>query len=144
MNDRRSYQNSGKHLWHRRLLVEQLESRRLLAGVWQNPRNALDVDDSGIVSPVDALQVINDLDDNGSRQLPLSRPTLAAYLDVNGDGWTSPVDALMVINAIEENRQPLAITAGLSPDSDPDGNGVVLLDEKRCQEPFIDTGYFFG
>ena len=126
---RQSSQTSGKHLRHRSLLVEQLESRRLLAGVWQNPRNALDVDDSGIASPLDALQIINDLHENGSRQLPLSRPAVAAYLDVNGDDWTSPMDALMVINAIEENRQPLAITASLSPDSDPDGNGVVLLSQ---------------
>lgn len=127
MSAGRPTQSNDKYPRQRRLLVEQLESRRLLAGVWQNPRNALDVDDSGIVSPLDALQIINDLDDSGSRQLPLSRPTVAAYLDVNGDDWASPVDALMVINTIEENRQPLAITASLSPDSDPDGNGVVLL-----------------
>ncbi|MCB9873296.1 MAG: hypothetical protein H6821_03875 [Planctomycetaceae bacterium] len=103
MSIRRSSPTSGKHFRRSMLLVEQLESRRLLAGVWQNPRNALDVDDSGIASPLDALQVINDLDDNGSRQLPLSRPALAAYL----------------------GREKVP-------------------DEKRCQEPFIDTGYFFG
>ncbi|MCB9939875.1 MAG: phosphatase PAP2 family protein [Planctomycetaceae bacterium] len=49
------------------------------------------------------------------------------YLDVNGDDWISPIDALIVINAIEENLQPLAVAASLSPSSDPDGNGVVLL-----------------
>jgi len=32
----------------RRLSMERLEERRLLAGDWPNPRNALDVDDSGI------------------------------------------------------------------------------------------------
>jgi len=113
----------------RRLWVERLEDRRLLAGDWQNPRNALDVDDSGIVSPLDALLVINDLDEMGSRELPslMAGETPPYYLDVNGDDWTSPLDVLLVINALEDNSQPLAIAASLSPDSDPNGNGVVLL-----------------
>ena len=95
----------------RGLFVERLEDRRLLAGDWQNPRNALDVDDSGIVSPLDALLVINDLDEAGSRMLPAIVTGAAPdyYLDVNGDDWTSPLDPLIVINAIEENLQPLAI-----------------------------------
>ena len=46
---------------------------------------------------------------------------------MDGDEWTSPLDVLLVVNALAENQQPLAITASLSPESDPDGNGVVLL-----------------
>jgi hypothetical protein len=129
MNRRRKPRTHYLNHRRRRLRVEALEDRRLLAGVWQNPRNALDVDDSGIASPLDALLVINDLNEMESRALPPltaeSAPTY--YLDVNGDDWTSPLDVLLVINALEENQQPLAIAASLSPDSDPDGNGVVLL-----------------
>ena len=102
-----------------------------MAGDWQNSRNSLDVDDSGSVSPLDALIVINDVDQQGSRQLPpwATEAAPAYYLDVNGDDWCSPLDALLVINALEDNRQPLAIAASLSPESDPDGNGVVLLSQ---------------
>lgn len=122
---------TGQNCWRRRLSVERLEDRRLLAGDRQNPRNALDVDDSGIVSPLDALLVINDLNEMGSRQLPslMAGEAPTYYLDVNGDDWASPLDVLLVINALEDNSQPMAIVANLSPESDPNGNGVVLLSQ---------------
>ena len=53
----------------RHLLFEPLEDRRLLAVDWRNPVNSLDVNDDGFISPVDALQPINELNDNGSHAL---------------------------------------------------------------------------
>jgi hypothetical protein len=38
---------------------EQLENRNLAATDWQNPILPCDVDNSGIVAPIDALVVIN-------------------------------------------------------------------------------------
>jgi hypothetical protein len=116
--------------------LEQLEERSLLAAVvgpgtnpggsnggpqpifdsWRNPLAPLDVNNDTRVSAIDALVVINVLNDGGSRQLP---PTpgfgipiggagtvvahageRASYIDVNGDGRLTPLDALSVINKL--------------------------------------------
>ena len=70
---------------------------------WQNPENHLDVSNDGVVSPMDALIVINRL----NRELgaaPLtdadSRSTNNSiiYMDTNGDRFVSPVDVLNIVN----------------------------------------------
>ena len=80
---------------------ETLESRQLCAADWQNAVNRLDVNESGFVEPVDALILINDLNQNGTRALP-SKPANYAgpMIDVNGDGSLSLLDALIVINSM--------------------------------------------
>lgn len=75
---------------------------RVIASRLQNPVNALDVNDSGQVSPIDALLVINHLNRGGSTSIDPLLPG-PPYYDVNGDLTISPVDALQVINAL--NRQ---------------------------------------
>lgn len=80
---------------------ERLERRELCAADWQNAVNRLDVNMSGLVEPLDALVVINDLNLNGSRPLELKPLTYSGPLcDVNGDGMLSPLDALIVINSL--------------------------------------------
>jgi hypothetical protein len=112
----------------RRHVVEQLEDRRLLAADWQNPVLPWDVDGAGEVVPLDALLVIGDLRRHGSRQLPpVPENAPPPYLDVDGNGWVEPMDALLVIAALREEQRPLVLAASLSPASDSDGNGVVLL-----------------
>ncbi|MBC8352364.1 MAG: FG-GAP repeat protein [Planctomycetes bacterium] len=72
--------------------------------VWQNPTNARDVDDSGFVVPLDALIIINELNNpqfrDASGRLPLPPPAGSPppYLDVNGDAHVTPLDVLIVIN----------------------------------------------
>ncbi len=89
----------------RRFFLEQLEARHLCASDWQNAVNPLDVDGSGVVQPLDALVVINDLNAFGSRQLPARSENLSAPLsDTNGDGFISPIDALLVINDLNRVR----------------------------------------
>ena len=46
---------------HCQLLFENLERRLLLAADWQNAFNRLDVSDNGLVTPLDALVIINEL-----------------------------------------------------------------------------------
>src|SRR5262245_59991663 len=84
----------------RELLLERVEDRSLLASDWQNPGNRLDVDDSGLVTPLDALVVINALGRNGSGLLPAPGSEVAPppYLDVTGNGFLEPLDALAIIN----------------------------------------------
>ncbi|WP_149499941.1 FG-GAP-like repeat-containing protein [Roseiconus lacunae] len=78
---------------------------------YQNPINASDVDASGLVSPIDALIVINEIAaehfcdhsrgsdgrirENGEVNLNFFR-----FFDVNGDHRITPIDALQVINQI--------------------------------------------
>jgi uncharacterized repeat protein (TIGR01451 family) len=59
-----------------------------------NPVNPLDANHDGAVSPLDALAVINWLNDSNrsaSRQAEM-------VLDANGDGHVSPQDALVIVN----------------------------------------------
>ena len=72
-----------------------------MSNMWQNPANRLDVSSDGVISPIDVLQIVNDLNTNGSRLLTAS-DVAPPFLDVNGDGFVSAVDALIVINAIED------------------------------------------
>ncbi|WP_164101630.1 tandem-95 repeat protein [Candidatus Laterigemmans baculatus] len=74
-------------------------SVRVLASVQQNPDNPLDVNDSGEVSPIDALVIINYLNRNDSGAIDPTQPT-PPYYDVDGNGVISPLDALQVINAL--------------------------------------------
>lgn len=67
---------------------------------WRNPTNRFDVNNDGAVSPLDALLIINDLNNNGARTLSVA-DSAPPFLDVNGDGFASPIDVLQVINAIE-------------------------------------------
>jgi hypothetical protein len=81
----------------RSLRIENLESRHLFAIDGLVPHNFLspeDCDNSGDVSPLDALVVINELNRaDSSPMLDTSK-----MLDVDADGSLSPLDALIVIN----------------------------------------------
>lgn len=72
---------------------------------WQCPNDARDVTGDGLVSPLDALVVINLLnrgrpdwiDNEGRfRRERHDEP----YYDVNGNGFLSPLDAIIVINSL--------------------------------------------
>lgn len=73
---------------------------------WRNPTKPLDVSNDGVVVPLDALVLINLLNDSTSNlledngSLPEARPrvTSLAYLDANGDGFCTPIDVLKIIN----------------------------------------------
>jgi len=80
--------------------IERLESREMCAADWQNATNRLDVNMSGVVEPLDALIVINYINEHGTGTLE-SKPAnySGPLMDVNGDGSMSPLDALIVINS---------------------------------------------
>lgn len=113
---------------NKRLSLETLEQRKLLASVWQAVPNRYDVDNTGTVVPVDALLIVNDLSQNGNRQLPISLPNgySGAYCDVNGDGLMSPSDALQVINVLDQVTATPTIDVNLSAESDLNGDQTVL------------------
>lgn len=71
--------------------------------LWQNPLNRFDVNRSGDISPLDALQIINEIGRRGSGDLSLGNPTLVQqnnprFYDVSADSQVTPIDALRVIN----------------------------------------------
>ena len=72
---------------------------------WQNPRLALDVNADTFISPIDALLIINRLNDpTFVRDLTKSNFVPPPYLDVNGDEQVTPLDALLVINFLNAAR----------------------------------------
>ncbi len=118
-----------KRQFARHGLLERLERRDVCAG-WQNVDLPCDVDNSALVTPIDALVVINSINRDGVRSLAGSmRNPEEPCLDVDGDNVVSPIDVLLVVNALNRNGQPLALTASLTPDDDPNFNGVVLGDQ---------------
>ncbi|RMF42904.1 MAG: tandem-95 repeat protein, partial [Planctomycetota bacterium] len=80
----------------------------------QNPAQNLDVNADGFVSPIDALLIINFLNNNNGGGSVVGLPAPPPYRDVNGDNFISPIDALIVINALNSN----AGGEGESPEGD--------------------------
>jgi hypothetical protein len=118
----------------RKLRIESLESRRLMAvvqdasatgvfdsnvaadpfesrrvpAVLHNAALPGDVDGNGIINPLDALIVLNACTPKRGN-LPVGIPPLEAkpiYLDVNRDGGVTVRDALAVLNRIREALMP--------------------------------------
>jgi hypothetical protein len=70
---------------------------------WQNSRNPLDVNNDGVVAPIDALIVINYLNlIQGSGQLPAPPAAPPPFYDTSGDNVAAPQDALLVINFLND------------------------------------------
>ncbi|NLX55182.1 MAG: cadherin-like domain-containing protein [Planctomycetaceae bacterium] len=72
---------------------------------WHNGLLPLDVSDDGLITPRDALLIINALNANaggplsGDRLRPLSPP----FVDVSPDNYLTPLDALLVINHLNRS-----------------------------------------
>lgn len=87
------------------LIGSRLSDRDFGLSIWQNPRNIRDVNDDGRVAPMDALIIINELNDP-----QVSHPTTGKlgnrlvvglpYFDVNGDGFVSSIDVLNIMNSL--------------------------------------------
>lgn len=82
----------------RRRSFEPLERRDLLAALWRNPVDPLDVDGDRHVAPRDALLVINALVAGRSLDQAREADPSTLYPDTDGDGALSPCDALRLIN----------------------------------------------
>lgn len=99
--------NPGRHRRpvsskHRKLRLQNLENRNLLAGDVGFEIVANDVNGDGHVTASDALQVINALQSQSKGGVIED----LASVDVNQDGVLSPRDALGVINQLIADRTP--------------------------------------
>ncbi|SMP62915.1 Dockerin type I repeat-containing protein [Neorhodopirellula lusitana] len=73
----------------------------------RNPKNSFDVDASGFITSLDALKVINHLNEFGDgAPVDGSVSTNGSFVDVTGDGTVTALDALQVINQL--NRQDVS------------------------------------
>ena len=107
--------------YRRRMLIEKLEQRLPLALdlPFQNPYQPFDVNQDLVVSPLDALVIINRQDRTGNdATLPVSNNE-GRFYDVNGSGTATLLDGLDIINYLNL-RQP-TIAARLDNDSSPAG-----------------------
>lgn len=87
---------------HRRLSMEPLEARQLLAADLHNFLAPYDVNDDGRTTAMDALRVINRLNARTDSNSDDSGPF--GYIDVNDDGRVSSLDALNVINWLNQSN----------------------------------------
>ena len=73
---------------------------------WNNEKNVYDVNNNGTIDPLDVLEIINDVNALGTRELLQDdeESVPPAFLDVDNDGSVSPLDVLMLINKINETR----------------------------------------
>ncbi|MFP6618541.1 MAG: Ig-like domain-containing protein, partial [Pirellulaceae bacterium] len=71
---------------------------------WYNSDQERDVNNDGVVTPLDALWIINTLNSVGSHQLTTNRAegVVPPYLDVNRDGFAGPADVLWIINHLNQ------------------------------------------
>ncbi|MEC7564725.1 MAG: Ig-like domain-containing protein, partial [Planctomycetota bacterium] len=76
---------------------------------WHNYDNPLDVNGDHATSPIDVLLIIQELNRNGSYELPTPRSELIPpFYDVNRDGWITPSDALQIINFLNFNNHQVS------------------------------------
>jgi hypothetical protein len=96
----------------RALIIDAAEA--VPVATWTNPDDPLDVNDDTVISAIDALLILNEINSPaGPRQLdpPTSSSAPPPYVDTSGDGFVSAIDALLVINYINAHpvsAQPVA------------------------------------
>jgi hypothetical protein len=95
---------------------------------WTNPVHPSDVSGDGFIAPLDALAIINTLNEDGSRFLLAQPgpPYSAPFYDVNGDGFVAPLDALTVINYINTNGAGPVPTAPSPPSPSAEGEADTI------------------
>ncbi|MEO8270476.1 MAG: putative Ig domain-containing protein, partial [Aureliella sp.] len=96
---------------NRARLFETLEPRMMLNADWHNRSSPLDVNSDWMLTPMDALLVVNRLNSGVSKELPVRSNSLDFYYDVNGDQLSSPIDVLLIINQLNQNGSRVHVPA---------------------------------
>ncbi|MDG2383862.1 MAG: dockerin type I domain-containing protein [Pirellulaceae bacterium] len=74
------------------------------ANPWHNADNPLDVNADSFISPLDALLVINELNNAGARELGTPSGEVTVYFDTNDNRFVEPLDALLVLNELNKTN----------------------------------------
>jgi hypothetical protein len=93
------------------------------AAAWTNLVNPRDVNNDGLVSPLDVLETINYINANpGQTAPPAEQFSPPRFFDINADGAITPGDVLVVLNSLNrssatsgegETSEPVAAIAGM-------------------------------
>jgi hypothetical protein len=98
----------------------------------------LDASGDGVVSPLDALQIINDLNTYGSRAVTPDAEgeitTPNTRFDVNRDDFITPIDALVVITYLN-NHAGVAMQGGGEGEAPADVIALLAADRYQVQSP---------
>jgi hypothetical protein len=105
-----------------------LDAGLLAPSPWKNAVRATDVNNDGLVTPLDALLVIIDLNSNGPRLLTPATP-FSPFIDVNGDGAVAPLDALLVIIELNSGGSGEGEPPATEPAADASGDAPYLPPE---------------
>jgi hypothetical protein len=98
---------------------------------WHNYNLPLDVNGDNVASPIDVLMIIQEINRNGSYELPTPRSELGPpFYDVDRDGWITPSDALQIINYLNFNEHQVAFSFDFT-------------DLNRAPITSVETGSFF-
>jgi len=89
-----------------------------------NSSNRFDVDANGIVTPLDLLLVIRDINAFGSRLIPIGTESQAPFVDINADNLINPLDLIQIIR--ELNR--------LAAEGEAEGEKVITVAFPRAAE----------
>jgi Dockerin type I domain len=103
-----------------------------LSAVAQQNGENLDVNDDGVVSPLDALNLISFLSRNILADRNAERSNLAGsvnmYYDTNGDGLVTPLDALFVIQGLQRSQVKSHATPPMEEHDETEFWDEILLD----------------
>ncbi|MCC9599647.1 cadherin-like domain-containing protein [Stieleria sp. JC731] len=141
----------------RRLNSQTLEQRQLLAADFNAAHNywhAHDVNQDRVISPSDALAIINYIAVNNAGALGEGEdvgsgidPFAGQKVDANNDGAVTPSDALSVINAVARGEQMTALVELFltARDADdnllPETNGVITVGTGEENSFFLEVSY---
>jgi hypothetical protein len=90
------------------------------SNLMHNAANPLDVNGDGVVSPLDALILVDHL------LAPALYPVGSYYMDVNGDGVVSPLDLLSVIDFLQHSGPQAAVAAPRAIPASPVASSVAV------------------
>jgi len=104
----------GRYLYHTDAeqnvaLTDELFQFEPSGNVWHNFELPEDVNRDSLVTPIDALVPINELNRRGVRRLSTDRvlrqidSAAEHLLDVSGDEWITPLDVLMIVNRLNSS-----------------------------------------
>lgn len=143
-SNRRSYVQRVK-----KLRLEGLEARQLLAAdlgvntdplAYHNSINPNDVNRDSIISPVDAILIVNHLNNNEDATLPaVDGLAKTSLLDTNADGFVTPHDALNVINSLNAEGETTPTAIFTHELTDLEGNPLPLVGGR----PTVAVGQLF-
>jgi len=107
--------------------------------MFHNDQRPMDTNDDGTMGPIDALLVINHLNQHPSMLLPSRAENTAGLrmVDVTGNRWVTPLDAMLVINRLNagdtvDSMSPLIANEDF-------GNGVVSINATELPAIEIDV-----